>query len=128
MGLGVDGFALGVDERRRGHRGPTSVRATMRHGPTLRRELRQETWPRPPEAEYSVSRSMGSFRTFASMFGLLCFRATHSLLTVVDTGVLWVSTRVTPPSRQDGGNVRAPALARAVCVVVQVVAVARVRR
>ena len=38
------------------------------------------------------------------------------------------ATRVTPPSRQDDGNVRAPALSRAVCVVVQVVAVGRVRR
>ena len=36
-------------------------------------------------------------------------------------------TRVTPPSRQDDGDVRAPALSRAVCVVVQVVAVGRVR-
>ena len=36
-------------------------------------------------------------------------------------------TCVTLPSRQDGGNVRAPALSRAVCVVVQVVAVGRVR-
>ena len=36
-------------------------------------------------------------------------------------------TRVTPPSRQDDGNVRAPALSRAGCVVVQVVAVGRVR-
>ena len=36
-------------------------------------------------------------------------------------------TRVTPPSRQDDGNVRAPALSRAVCAVVQVVAVGRVR-
>ena len=32
-------------------------------------------------------------------------------------------TRVTPPSKQDDGNVRAPSLARAVCVAVQVVAV-----
>ena len=36
-------------------------------------------------------------------------------------------TRVTPPSRQDDGNVRAPALSRAVCVVVQVVVVGRLR-
>ena len=36
-------------------------------------------------------------------------------------------TRVTLPSRQDDENVRAPALSRAVCVVVQVVAVGRVR-
>ena len=35
---------------------------------------------------------------------------------------------MTPPSSQDGGNVRAPAFARAVCVAVQVVVVARVRR
>ena len=34
---------------------------------------------------------------------------------------------MTPPSRQDDGDVRAPALSRAVCVVVQVVAVGRVR-
>ena len=32
-----------------------------------------------------------------------------------------------PPSRQDDGNGRAPALSRAVCVVVQVVAVGRAR-
>ena len=32
---------------------------------------------------------------------------------------------MTPPFRQDDGNVRAPALSRAVCVVVQVVAVGR---
>ena len=31
-----------------------------------------------------------------------------------------------PPSTQDDGDVRAPALSRAVCVVVQVVAVGRV--
>ena len=36
-------------------------------------------------------------------------------------------TRVTRPSRQDDGDVRAPALSRAVCVVVQVVAVGRAR-
>ena len=30
---------------------------------------------------------------------------------------------MTPPSRQDDGDARAPALSRAVCVVVQVVAV-----
>ena len=36
-------------------------------------------------------------------------------------------TRVALPSRQDDGNVRAPALSRAVCVVAQVVAVGRVR-
>ena len=35
--------------------------------------------------------------------------------------------RVTLPSRQDDGDVRAPALSRAVCVVVQVVAAGRVR-
>ena len=34
---------------------------------------------------------------------------------------------MTLPSRQDDGNVRAPALSRAVCVVVQVVAVGRLR-
>ena len=34
---------------------------------------------------------------------------------------------MTLPSRQDDGNVRAPALSRAVCVVVPVVAVGRVR-
>ena len=34
---------------------------------------------------------------------------------------------MTLPSRQDDGNVRAPTLSRAVCVVVQVVAVGRVR-
>ena len=34
---------------------------------------------------------------------------------------------MTPPSRQDDGDVRAPALSRAVCVVVQVVAVGRAR-
>ena len=34
---------------------------------------------------------------------------------------------MTPPSRQDDGDVRAPALSRAVCMVVQVVAVGRVR-
>ena len=34
---------------------------------------------------------------------------------------------MTLPFRQDDGNVRAPALSRAVCVVVQVVAVGRVR-
>ena len=34
---------------------------------------------------------------------------------------------MTPPSRQDDGDVKAPALSRAVCVVVQVVAVGRVR-
>ena len=34
---------------------------------------------------------------------------------------------MTPPSRQDDGNVRAPALSRAVGVVAQVVAVGRVR-
>ena len=34
---------------------------------------------------------------------------------------------MTLPYRQDDGNVRAPALSRAVCVVVQVVAVGRVR-
>ena len=36
-------------------------------------------------------------------------------------------TRVSPTSRQDDENVSAPALSRAVCVVVQVVAVGRVR-
>ena len=36
-------------------------------------------------------------------------------------------TRVTLPSRQDDRNVRAPALSRAVFVVVQVAAVGRVR-
>ena len=34
---------------------------------------------------------------------------------------------MTPPFRQDDGNVRAPALSCAICVVVQVVAVGRVR-
>ena len=32
---------------------------------------------------------------------------------------------MTPPSRQDDGNVRAPTLSRAVCLVVHVVAVAK---
>ena len=61
---------------------------------------------------------------------VLVVRATESLSTEVGTGVLWVltgPTRVMPASRQDDGNIRAPALACVVCVAVQVVAVARAR-